>query len=78
MSDVHNWHNCRPKCDTIDMRSVISENWVVDRYGFPDVRYVVDCCFKYGVEQTRQVMGTKHNFCIICKYPDDVVVDDDN
>ena len=75
MSDYH-IHPHTKDVDPIDHRSTISQNWAVDAYGFVTSDFAVECMFRHGLSNFLDVLCIKRPFPVICKYPEEVILDD--
>lgn len=77
MSDIHIHPHYEEK-DSIDHRGTIRDNWVTDTWGFVTSDFAVECMFRHGVSKFMDVESIKRPFPVICKYPDEIHLDDSN
>jgi hypothetical protein len=62
------------KEEDFDYRVLIKDNWQTDTWGFPDISYIVEAHFRHGPKATQDMVRKMRPWCVVCKYPGDVVL----
>lgn len=61
-------------CTHLDL---IEDNWVVNRWGFVDLDYFIDCCVHFRKEAVTKALFNKRVFPNVCTFPDEVFLAQD-